>query len=205
MSLLTDTAWPAYLLELFDECYSEPRPNERYSTPYNMLFIYCVAGPEPVPFMFSPPFPPIGSSGFNSNDFRLSLIVQDVSIPPPPVLLVDIKDESRAHSARSRLEADHHMRQLFDSFHAECPLPRLYGLSLLGTSLRVYVRDATTGEIKPAKGPIAGSLPHDFLEGAWDVDVLSQRGFDVMKEIVGEIVTNILLLRQEESVGFVCP
>jgi hypothetical protein len=198
MSLLTDTAWPAYLLKLFDKCHSEPRPNERYSTPYNMLFIYCVAGPEPVPLMFGPPFPPIGSSGFNSNDFRLSLIVQDVGTPPPPVLLVDIKDESRAHSARSRLEADHHMRQLFDSVHAECPLPRLYGLSLLGTSLRVYVHDAITGEIKPAKVPITGCVPDDFLKGSWDIDILSQKGFDVMKEIVGEIVSNIVLLKDLE-------
>ena len=76
------------------------------------------------------------------------------------------------------------MRQLYDSI-PECPLPWLYRLSLLGTSLRVYVRDTSTGEIKPTNGPITGGLPHD---------ILSQKGLDVMKEIVGEIVTETLEL-----------
>jgi hypothetical protein len=90
------------------------------------------------------------------------------------------------------------MRQLYDSIPG-CPLPRLYGLSLLGTSLRVYVRETSTGEIKPTNGPTTGDLPlpHDFLEGSWDIDMLSQKGFDAMKEIVGEIVTGMLSLEPE--------
>jgi hypothetical protein len=199
MPLLSDTAWPAYLLEIFEEYYSEPWPQERYSTPYNMLLAYCVAGPDPVRFMFGPPVQPRAFKALDSDDFILSLTVRDIRIPPPPVLIVDIRDESRAHSARSRLEVDHHMRQLVESVHAKCPLPRLYGLSFLGTSLRVYVHDAITGETKPTKGPITGCDPHDSLEGGWDIDILSQKGFDVMKEIVGEIVSNILLLKELES------
>jgi hypothetical protein len=58
------------------------------------------------------------------------------------------------------------------------------------------VRDATTGEIKHANSPITGGLPHDFLEGAWDVDILSQKGFNIMKEVVGEIVTNTSVLER---------
>ena len=127
----------------------------------------------------------------------LSLIVEDIRIREPHVLIVDIRDESWAYSARSRLKADQHMRRLFDS-HAECLLPRLYGLSLLGRSLRVYVRDASTGEIKPPKRPITGRTPDDFLEGCWDIDFLSQKGFDVMKEIVGEIISGVLLLQNVE-------
>jgi len=73
----------------------------------------------------------------------LSSIVEDYR--RSPVLIVNIRDESWVDRAHSRLKADHHMRRLYDSI-AECPLPRLYGLSLLGTSLRVYVRDAITGE-----------------------------------------------------------
>jgi len=198
MPLLSGTTWPAYLLELFNKFRSEPWPRECYSTPYNMLLLYCVAGPDPVPLIFGPPLQPLGISAFNSDDFTLSLIVRDILIRPPHVLIVDIRDESQAHSTHSCSEADHQMRQLFDS--VECPLPRLYGLSLLGTSLRVYVHDAITGEIKPTKSPITGHVPHNFLEGCWDINILSQKGFNVMKEIVGEIVSNILALKEQESV-----
>ncbi|KAF8867926.1 hypothetical protein CPB85DRAFT_1245192, partial [Mucidula mucida] len=36
-------------------------------------------------------------------------------------------------------------------------------------------------------------LPGDFLEGAWDIDILSQEGLDKTKEIVGEIAKGIAL------------
>ena len=127
----------------------------------------------------------------------LSFIVED--LPQPPVLILDIRDESWVHSAYTRLKAGHQMRQLYDSIPAECPHPRVYGLSLLGTSLRVYVRDTNTGEIKPTNDPITGGVPHDLLEGAWDIDILSKQGSDLMKEIVGEIVTTSILSLEQES------
>jgi hypothetical protein len=108
------------------------------------------------------------------------------------VLIIDIRDESQAYSTHSHLEVDHHLQQLVKSIHTECPLPQLYGMSFLGTSVHVYVHDAIMGEIKPTKAPITGCIPHNFLEGGWDINILSQKGFDIMKEIVGEIVSNII-------------
>jgi hypothetical protein len=73
----------------------------------------------------------------------------------------------------------------------DCPLPRLWGLSLLGTSLRVYCGDVVTGDVEPAfeNRPSPGRIfPRKFLEGAWNIDILSQEGFAKMKEIVGDIV-----------------
>ena len=59
------------------------------------------------------------------------------------------------------------------------PIPRLYGLSLLGTSLRVYCGETDAYYVTP---PIVGRpnvddlLPRDYLEGQWDIDILSQEG-----------------------------
>jgi hypothetical protein len=75
MPLLSDTTWPAYLLEIFEEYYSEPWPQECYSTSYNILFSYCVTCPDPVPFMFGPSIQPLALKDLDSDNFILSLII----------------------------------------------------------------------------------------------------------------------------------
>ena len=201
MPLSTDTAWPAHLLELFDDRSTELDPRYRYNGPYNTLLMYGIGnGDFGFPFLVAPSAPP--ACDIDDYNYMLSFVVEDYRRPPvlidgihhgSSVLIVSM-DESWVDRADSRLKADHHMRRLYDSI-VECPLPRLYGLSLLGTSLRIYVRDTSTGEIKPTNGPITGGLPHNFLEGAWDIDILSQKGFDLMKEIVGEIVVPLEMER----------
>ena len=34
------------------------------------------------------------------------------------------------------------------------------------------------------------TLRRDFLEGAWDLDILSKEGFTKMKEIVDDVIAN---------------
>lgn len=92
-----------------------------------------------------------------------------------------------ANEPHKRLKADTQMRQLYDQMLPDCPSPRLYGLSLLGTSLRVYCGDKVTGEITPrfVGRPYADRiLPPDFLGGQWDLDILSPDGLKKMQEIV---------------------
>jgi len=122
-------------------------------------------------------------------DFGVFLVVFDVQ--RRPVLLAEIKDDAWTTKSDLRFKADEQMRQRYDSMLAACRLPRLWGLSLLGTSLRVYCGDVATEEVDPAfeDRPCPGrTFPRNFLEGAWDIDILSQEGFAKMKEIVGDIV-----------------
>lgn len=82
------------------------------------------------------------------------------------------------------------MRQQYDQMLLNCPIPRLYGLSLLGTSLRIYRGDKVTGVVAPdfVDRPSAHRvLPPDFLEGEWDLDILSPEGLVKMQEIVAYI------------------
>ncbi|KIL55291.1 hypothetical protein M378DRAFT_173746 [Amanita muscaria Koide BX008] len=91
------------------------------------------------------------------------------------------------------------MRQRYDSMLRNCPLPRLWGLSLLGTSLRVYAGEVATGELEPAfvgRPSTNHILPYDFLEGGWNIDILSQEGFNKMKEIVEEIIRSAAALER---------
>jgi hypothetical protein len=60
---------------------------------------------------------------------------------------------------------------------------------MLGTSLRVYCGTVATQAIIPDFMPRPDpdhTLPPDFLAGAWDINILSQEGFN------GEIITDIL-------------
>ena len=55
-----------------------------------------------------------------------------------PVLFVDIKDDALIHGADTYLKADDQMHLWFDATFADCPLHRLWGLSLFGTSRFLY-------------------------------------------------------------------
>jgi hypothetical protein len=103
-----------------------------------------------------------------------------------PVLIVEIKDDRWADEPDKRQGADTQMRQQYDQMLPNCPIPHLYGLSLLGTSLRVYCGDKVTGEVTPhfVGRPNADRFPPDFLGGQWDLDILSPDGLKKMQEIV---------------------
>ena len=107
-----------------------------------------------------------------------------------PVLIAEIKDDKWANKPHKRQRADAQMRQRYDQMLFNCPIPRLYELSLLGTSLRVYRGDKVTGEVTPdffARPSAHRVLPPDFLEGEWDLDILSPEGLVKMQEIVAYI------------------
>ncbi|KAH9035053.1 hypothetical protein EDB84DRAFT_1485833 [Lactarius hengduanensis] len=104
-----------------------------------------------------------------------------------PVLFAEIKDDRWANEPYTRQRADTQMRQLYEQMLPNSAIPHLYGLSLLGTSLRVYRGDKITGTITPhfVGRPHADRIfPPDFLRGQGDLDILSPDGLKKMQEIV---------------------
>ena len=189
MPLTTDTAWPAGLLKIFEICRHELQPLEnRYHGPYLKLLTYCF-DPDSFEFFVAPQIPPSEFPPRYTVDPVVFLIVFDIQ--RRPVLMAEINDDCWAAGPESRLKEVEQMRQRYDSMLFDCPLPHLWGLSLLGTSLRVYRGDVVTGYVEPAfeiRPDPSRTLPRNFLEGAWNIDILSQEGFAKMKEIVGDIV-----------------
>ncbi|KAF8548470.1 hypothetical protein OG21DRAFT_759451 [Imleria badia] len=189
MPFFTDTTWPAGLRTIFDSCrqeiYQLPLGN-RYLGPYIKLLTYCF-GTDSFDFFVAPQAPELD---LEMLDLGLYLIVFDAHCRP--LLIVDIRDDEWVNRADLRVRADSQIRLRFGlSLREDCPLPRLWGLSLLGTSLRVYVCDAT-GKIEPPfmHHPIPSHvLPHDHLRDSWKVDILSQEGFTKMKEVVQDIIS----------------
>jgi hypothetical protein len=104
-----------------------------------------------------------------------------------PVLIAEIKNDSWARGATAHQTADKQMHQQYNQMLHDCPLAHLYGLSLLGTSLCIYHADMVTGDLTPDF--VIHPHPHhvvpcNFLEGQWDLDILSEDGFKKIQEIV---------------------
>ena len=117
----------------------------------------------PFNFTVAPSSPPLQLSLRGADYPKVCFVVWDWR--HRPVLVAEIKDDSWADRADLRAEADDWMRQWFNPVLPDCRLPRVYGLSLLGASLRVYVGNVATGKVEPsfATRPSPGrTLPHDF-------------------------------------------
>jgi len=189
MPFSTDTAWPQGLRAIFDICRQQRKTLEnRYCGPYDKLLNYCFG--NSFQYFVARHCPPSYGDPtlLDIVDFEVFLVVFDAN--HRPVLFAEIKDDGWAHKADCRFNADELIRRQYDAMLNDCPLPRLWGLSLLGTSLHVYCGTVATGAIKPnfMPRPDPGHvLAPDFLEGAWDIDILSPEGFNKMKEIIMDV------------------
>jgi hypothetical protein len=188
MPFSTDANWPPGLLNIFNISRNKNAPLEsRYYGPYDRLFNYAVIEGS-FTFFLAPQTVPDETSPCDAVDFVVFLVV--LNQDQKPVLIAKIKDDKWANEPHKRLRADTQIRQWYDQVLPNCAIPRLYGLSLLGTSLRVYCGDKVTGEVTPhfvGRPNLDRILPPDFLEGQWDLDILSPDGFKKMQEIVAYI------------------
>ena len=189
MSFATDTEWPRGLLRIFNAGRKQDLKHEsRYYGPYDRLFNYAVV--EGAFNLFLAP-----QKEESPNDAANSLVFLVVfDNQQKPVLIAEIKDDAWVDLPFKRQKADAQIRHRFEQMLHDCSIPRLYGLSLLGTSLRVYCGEKDTGTITPRfvdRPDVDRTLPRDFLEGQWDIDILSQEGFNKMQEIVAYIKAEV--------------
>ncbi|KAF8480451.1 hypothetical protein DFH94DRAFT_845041 [Russula ochroleuca] len=205
MSFSTDTKWPQGLLDIFENHRNQKyKPLESfYFGPYIKLLNYAIVE-DSFTFFITPQTTYDESYPFNNihSSFATFLVVMNQE--HKPVLFVEIKAGGWVNSASCRLNADAQMRRRYNEILYECPIPRLYGLSLLGTSLRVYCTDKATSKITPPfvhdPGKIAPPfehrpgvdiLPSNYLQGQWDLDILSPDGLMKMQEIIGYIKAEV--------------
>ena len=192
MPFSTDTNWPEDLLKIFNVCRSQTTlmtPFEaRYFGPYDRLLNYAMIE-DTFAFFLAPQTPPEDDS-MRIKDLVVLFVIFDRQ--KKPVLFAVIKDDGWATTPIMRQKADILMRQLYNDMLYECPIPRLYGLSLLGTSLCVYWCDKDTLMITPQfvdRPDVDRTLPCDFLGEQWGLDILSQDGLKKIQEIVAYIKT----------------
>ncbi|KAG8975423.1 hypothetical protein FRC05_005753 [Tulasnella sp. 425] len=190
MPFISADGWPVGLLTIFDHARAKRTSFEsRYYGPYDKLLNYCFG--DDFTFYVAPQNPPRDGSR-DAVDFIVFFVVFDSD--DKPVMVVEVKNDGWAEKAELRYRADSQMRDKYALMLDECPNLRLWGLSLLGTSVRVYCADKESYELQPP------AIPHPdpsrillptFLAGEWNMDILSQEGFAKMKEIVTDIMASI--------------
>jgi hypothetical protein len=74
------------------------------------------------------------------------------------VLVIGVNNDARVNTADLCIKAEDQMRQQYNAMLPDCLLPRLWGLSFLGTSFRAYTSDVATGEVDPAFTDVRNSL-----------------------------------------------
>jgi hypothetical protein len=193
MPFSTDTKWPQGLLNIF-EIYRDGKHSRRDVGHYNGLSNYAIGGD----FTF-----------FVDSHPAYNVTLPDYSIPWPFSTLLVVKTQERqsvlfaeiirdewANDTYCRESAHAQMCRRLNQILPDCPIPRLYGLSLLRTSLCIYCADTVTRRITchsipdthhTLHNPDVDILPSDYLQGHWNIDILSPEGLTKMQEIFGYI------------------
>jgi len=143
MPFQTDNAWPAGLLTIFEHGRARHSTFENcYHGPYNKLLNYCFG--SKFTFYVAPQNPPASNSR-DTVDFVVFLVV--FNSDDKPVLIVEVKDDSWAQKAELHYRADNQMRDRYGLMLDDCPTPRLWSLSVLGTSVHVYCGDKASYDV----------------------------------------------------------
>lgn len=198
MPFSTDTDWPQSLYRAFNAFRRTQTGFEnRYYGPYTTLLTYCFGESLPGQYVVAPQNPTGDRDHQRATLGFIVFLVLDAN--PHPLLFVEVKNDELegATVAENRYKADAQIRARYDKMFPLCPLPRLWGLSLFGTSLRVYCGTVETEEVEPGiEYPPSStrSFSPDFLEGEWDLDILSPEGFEKIKEIVTDIEAGVAAL-----------
>ena len=185
MSFTSDTEWPRKLTRVFEILKHKPTntaQESRYYSGYNKMLTHCFR--DSLDYTVAPQVPP-PIAPRESLDFMVWLLVFDEDLKP--VLLVEVKDDSWLSRPSTREGADAQMRARYEDILVECPLTKLYGISFIGTKMRVYSGDFAALELTPPPSPRPDAnriLPKDHLEGEWELDIFSPEGFAKMQEIV---------------------
>jgi len=165
MSLTDATVWPEYIINFA----SSAKVSNHYFALYNKLLFN----------LFRPPDFVFGHEKSDINTIYFIVYTKDYR----PVLIVNVQNDV---SLQGRIKGDQQMRQRYDALLTECPLSHMWGMSFVGTALRIYCGDVTTGSVVPPS--------EDNLEQAWNIDLLSPEGFAEVKQVAKLVQDSARLL-----------
>ncbi|KIY63237.1 hypothetical protein CYLTODRAFT_426283 [Cylindrobasidium torrendii FP15055 ss-10] len=172
MSFDGTTSWPTGFAEMFNTIHNSSSDDRRYYAAYNKLLNWMFPSWD---FLVSP----------HHESPDLLVVINHGK----PMLFISVKSERWVSNAGTRMRADALVRQHYFDMLGECPSPVLWGVSALGTNIRLYQGRTNENIIAPRydSSMTQNHLPRDYLETAWELDLLSQEGFNAMKNIAAKI------------------
>jgi hypothetical protein len=178
--------WPDWVLEKFNTIpggmHAASRESDFYG-PYNTLLYYLF--PPQDHYMVVPQYqrPPAGSS----IDFTTIFVVRQTQTQTP-IFYLEIKPPLHYYDISTREAADTQMRDRVRELIGALQIPKLHGVSALGTRLAFYQYDAATRTLEPAailRDPIR--VNDTAPQERWDVNLLEDAGVLRLELLVANI------------------
>jgi hypothetical protein len=174
-------SWPPKLITLFELVNPATTDETEYYGPYNSLlhFLFPFSDDYEVAPQFKGPITP------GSIDFTMIYVIQKKKMP---VFFVEIKTESALLADSNRALADNQMRERFLVLRYRLEIPKLYGISAMGTKFAVYEYEKATQKLLPE------AIPADTLylvntapEERWKHSILEPEGAAHFRSIVENV------------------
>jgi hypothetical protein len=177
-----DMPWGATILEQFELINRYTTDESEYYGPYITLLTDMF--PHIEHYQVAPQFKGPVTPG--SVDFTVIYVVMKRKVP---VLFIEVKPYVHLHEIGTRGKADHQMRERFrDLVGPNLPVPKLYGISAMGTCFSVYEYTKETGRLTPPMIARDPDIINDVApQTRWNYELLEPAGEVKFRSIVAEV------------------
>lgn len=178
----SDMPWGATILEQFELINRYTTDESEYYGPYITLLTDMF--PHIEHYQVAPQFKGPVTPG--SVDFTVIYVVMKRKVP---VLFIEVKPYVHLHEIGTRGKADHQMRERFrDLVGPNLPVPKLYGISAMGTCFSVYEYTKETSRLTPPLIARDPDIINDVAPQArWNYELLEPAGEVKFRSIVAEV------------------
>ena len=177
--------WAPTILQQFEVADQDSTNISQYCGPYNTFLT------DPFPhtegFQVAPAFKAPMTP--DSIDFTTRFIIRRYRAIELPVFFLDVKPTLHTDDISTRKKADEQIREYFESIVGQnLVIPKLYGISAIGTRFSVYNYDKATGILSPPSSSRDSMQLVDVAPvNQWNFDLLEKTGEEKFKEIVAEV------------------
>lgn len=170
--------WPEFITLQFELVNKFTTEESDYYGPFNSLLNQLFPASEY--YQIAPQFKRVaGSINFT--------IIYLIARRKVPVLFIELKTHV-AYDTDSKAADDQMRDRVLDFTAGSIPIPKLYGLSALGTRFCVYEYTVANRSLTPTRIVPHPSLATDTApKETWNLDILEPQGEARLKEVVGHI------------------
>jgi len=194
--------WAPTILQQFNIHEAHPdRENQLYG-PFNMLLMELF--PHAEGYQVAPqlkgPFTP------GAIDYAIMFLVRKDS---QPILFFEIKPFAHLSKISTREHADQQIQHCFNDVivHERCVIPKLYGISAMGTHLCIYDYEKETNTLSPPLIPHNPTMVNDVAPLArWDLELLEPSGALRFWQIITEVkaMAQMVAVCASSLIIFIC-
>ena len=179
--------WDKWTLHHFQMAKASGFTHEsRYYGAYNRLLNDLF--PKEEGFLVEPQFTG-GDGSRRSVDFVTTYVVRHNY---DPVLFLEIKPDKQLMFNSTRMRADRQMRERFLDMLQDIRIPKLIGLSAIGTKICIYSWDKGSDKVSP-EAVLEGGV-ESAPEDRWSLDLLSIEGEKEIRRVVADVKSMCKLL-----------